>query len=349
MQQPDEKRNEEGVRISEYAMVHIRPGDDILPLLSASGLPGAFIKWADPLFHGPIPSGLSPDERRAARTKFISETYDLSYEEVLQGLLKQDTDLGQFGEHDRIVLWFEHDLFCQIILIYLMNWFSEHPLGKTKLFLICIGAHPEIEDFRGLSQLNPAQLARLYETAQKVTEAQRRLAQKAWRAFASHEPLQIEALTREETTALPFLRGAFHRHLQQFPSVRNGLNLTERHALEIIASGETRPERIFKEAQKREGETPWLTDGLLWSHLKSMAEGEFPLLTLQGSGPWPNHAHPSSERTVGITSIGRRVLAGELDFIRLHGIDRWLGGVYLRGEEAQWRWDEQRRRLVQRR
>src|ERR687897_330478 len=37
---------------------------------------------------------------------------------------------------------------------------------------------------------------------------------------------------------------------------------------------------------------------------------------------------------------GQRVLRGEADHVALNGIDRWVGGVYLRGPESPWRWDE---------
>jgi len=41
-----------------------------------------------------------------------------------------------------------------------------------------------------------------------------------------------------------------------------------------------------------------------------------------------------------ITDTGREVLAGRADQVRLNGINRWLGGVHLVGNEALWRWDE---------
>jgi hypothetical protein len=40
------------------------------------------------------------------------------------------------------------------------------------------------------------------------------------------------------------------------------------------------------------------------------------------------------------------VLAGEADHVRLNGIDRWLGGVHLEGDEAAWRWDAAAGRLT---
>jgi hypothetical protein len=41
-----------------------------------------------------------------------------------------------------------------------------------------------------------------------------------------------------------------------------------------------------------------------------------------------------------------RVLRGQEDYIRLNGIDRWLGDVHLFGAEAAWRWDQEASRLM---
>jgi hypothetical protein len=34
------------------------------------------------------------------------------------------------------------------------------------------------------------------------------------------------------------------------------------------------------------------------------------------------------------------VLAGEADHVALNGVDRWIGGVHLRGHDVRWRWNE---------
>jgi len=40
------------------------------------------------------------------------------------------------------------------------------------------------------------------------------------------------------------------------------------------------------------------------------------------------------------TGTGARVLAGEADQVTFNGIDRWIGGVHLRGHHVPWRWDD---------
>jgi hypothetical protein len=43
---------------------------------------------------------------------------------------------------------------------------------------------------------------------------------------------------------------------------------------------------------------------------------------------------------LGLTATGRDVLARRADHVKLNGIDRWLGGVHVAGENPP-RWDEE--------
>jgi hypothetical protein len=49
---------------------------------------------------------------------------------------------------------------------------------------------------------------------------------------------------------------------------------------------------------------------------------------------------------VTTTAAGRNVIEGRADHIELNGIDRWLGGVHLKGDQAAWRWDRASARIV---
>jgi hypothetical protein len=49
---------------------------------------------------------------------------------------------------------------------------------------------------------------------------------------------------------------------------------------------------------------------------------------------------------VTITDVGRQVLEGRADHVKLNGIDRWIGGVHLAGNEAAWRWDREASKIV---
>ena len=164
-----------------------------------------------------------------------------------------DAALAGYADHDEVVLWFEHDLFDQLLLIRHLDWFGRRNRGKTVLSLICIGAFPGVEPFHGLGQLSAEQLASLVGTRSDVTTDQMTLARRAWSAFTSSDPGHIERLLDTDTSALPFLDGALRRHLQEFPAASNGLSRTEHQILAVLDSrGPLSPDRLFRATQQLE-------------------------------------------------------------------------------------------------
>jgi hypothetical protein len=330
-------------------MLHITNGGSAAALIRKTGLPGEVLAWNDVLHEGPAPAGLGLGQLRVLRARFIADRGWAPYEDVLEDFLRRDRALEQFQKHGEVVLWFEHDLYDQLQLIQLLDWFAQRELGATTLSLICIGEFPGVENFHGLGELSPAQLHSLYDTRADITAEQLALGSAAWQAFRSPDPTAIEGLLAQDTTALPFLHAALMRHLEQFPAIDSGLSRTESQILQAVAAGKQTPLDIFLAEQSRE-EAPFMGDSALWSYIAGLCAGREPLLKGAGSKAFAlPSAFPRREdflsQALTITERGRAVLAGQADRAR-GGIDRWLGGVYLRGEDAAWRWDNRSRRLV---
>ncbi len=242
--------------------------------------------------------------------------------------------MDKYPEYEEVVLWFEHDLFDQLLLIRHLDWFARHGLGATRLSLICIGRFPGIEMFKGLGQLTPDQLASLLDTRAAVTAEQFALGRRTWRAFTSQDPRHVERLIESDISALPFLGPALHRWLEEFPAGDSGLPRSEREILSALADGPQSIRSLFRAWLRREGAlTP--TDTALRSRIDALASGPRPLITVQmDSGD-------SSILPIGtVTRIdtGRDVLAGRLDWTNLAPFDRWLGGVHVTSG-SMWRWD----------
>jgi hypothetical protein len=326
-------------------MLHIHNGDSTANTMKESGFPGEHFAFREALATGPTPQGLSQDEWLSARAEFLAAGSELDAGNVRRDLSAQDKTLGDVSGRDEVILWFEHDLFCQINLIYLLNRFSRQGMNKARLSLICIGEFPGRENFRGLGELSAEQMASLFDVRHEVTEAEMGLARKAWSAFCSPDPRGVEDLIAEDMSALPYLRGALAQHLARFPSVKNGLGRAENKLLEFISEGVTDFRRICKmffEAEPAYG----LGDYQVWGDLKRMAAAPRPLVTITGfddsdSASFSSRIHKAS---FDVTKMGMDVLKGDADFAGMYPVDVWLGGVHLRDENL-WRWDEQAQRL----
>jgi len=328
-------------------MLHIHNGDSAAGTLRESGFPGEHKAFQEVLMEGPTPRGLSPDEWAAGRARFLAAAYELKLEDCQKDLRSQEDWLRGFSEHDETVLWFEHDLFCQINLIYLLDWFSKQS-GRTRLSLICVSEFPGVEDFRGLGQLTGEQLASLFDKRQEVTQAEFRLAVRAWAAYCSADPQGIERLLEKDTLAMPFLRQALRLHLMRFPSVRNGLGRIENATLELISNGPIGFKSLFPNFANAEP-VYGIGDSQFWCALKRLGEAAYPLITIDAPAVHERELKPNwrHDASFELTETGRAVLAGERDFVDANGVDLWLGGVHL-VDGSGWRWDEDNGRLARR-
>jgi hypothetical protein len=145
--------------------------------------------------------------------------------------------------------------------------------------------------------------------------------------------------------ALPFLSDALWRHLQQFPSKRNGLSRSENQVLEVIANGVTALGQVYRASHHDREEAVFLGDDTFAIYVERLSAGREPLV-LQENGqiveaPQGREYSPEFWKSkVMLTPVGRAVLEGTADHVRINGIDRWLGGVHLSGTEIRYRWDE---------
>lgn len=319
-------------------VLHVTNGDLAADLIRLAGVQGDVTLSADALHEGPAPAGLVPERWRKVRARYLAECGYADYDRCLADLTEWDRKLEAFRSYEEVVLWFEADLFDQLQLLRLLDWFGARDLGWGRLSLICIGEFPGVDLFHGLGQLDPQQIASLLHQRRPVTKQQIFLARHAWRAFCAPEPIGLEVALRRDLSALPFLADALRRHLQEFPWTRDGLSRTEREALLGIDAGFDTFESLFRAVQALE-ERPFQGDTSFLHVLRRLASGSMPLIRLEPG------ATTRSQKLL-LTATGRDVLAGREDRIRLEGIDRWLGGVHLQGKKAQWRWDGERSRLV---
>ncbi|HWC75967.1 MAG TPA: hypothetical protein VG778_00805 [Blastocatellia bacterium] len=326
-------------------MLHIHNGDSTAVTARQSSLPGEHIAWREALVDGPTPAGLSADSWREVRAKHLADGYSARFEECLREWRELENHLARSLEHEEAVLWFEHDLFCQINLLYLLDWFSKHDRSRTKLSLIFIGEFPGKDNFRGLGELNADQLASLFDKRVPVTEPMLDAAQRAWAAYCSPNPQAIEETIANSDSVFPFLSEAFALHLLRFPSIRNGLGRVENTVLELVSQGHHKFKEIFPRfwaTAPRYG----LGDAQVWNQMKRLVEAREALLVVDGLAQ-ASQAQMSEvmDARFDITEHGSAVLGGRNHFVRLNGIDLWLGGVHLTNANL-WEWDEDSQKLV---
>lgn len=331
-------------------ILNITNGDGAGNLLKVSDIQGEVLPWQDTMQSGPFPSGLSLEEHSKLRAQFFSGP-NMPLSEVEKDFQARDEKLKSFKHFDEVILWFEHDVLDQLQILQILNFFAAQELESTKLSLICINQFEGIEPFRGLGQLTPEQIATLLPLKSEVTPLQLQTAQSGWQAFCSSDPTDLEKLIHSDISSLPFLKAALKRHLEEFPSIKNGLNKTQNKILELVSQGVTKPGQNFHEFMN--SETVFFMGD--WTHFREISRlcnGEQPLLNCEPNGKFKSPPDDEIEmnefkaQELSLTELGHQVMVEKKDGVGIVDLNQWLGGVHLMQGKPFWRWDTDKEKLI---
>ena len=361
-------------------MLHITNGDSVIASFHDGSIPGAYLAWADALHDGAVPRTSTLEALSDVRARELADLHGGDYDEIRASFARRDRTLADFRRDDETVLWFEHDLYDQLQLVQLLDWFSRQDLAGVRLSVIQIGEHPELPDFHGLGELSGPQLARLLPMRAPVSARQLEIGRQAWEAFCAPDPTALVSLARRKEPDMPFLAAALQRLLEEYPSACDGLSRTERQLLAAGAAGARHRRDFYLQSQapvmERSHRLRQGYGGPPKLHAKAedrpvQTNGDRPLRTNGNGGhalderadnsPWGDGSvyvrldrlatghKPALDRLgddeFAINDQGHRLLACEDDWITSSGLDVWLGGVHMTGPDG-WRWDEDARTLT---
>lgn len=291
---------------------------------------GDILPWRDVLHDGPLPPDLSLAQMSRVRARYLTEIGWAGDRDLGREFFARDAVVERYADYEGVVLWFEWDLYDQLQLLQLLDFFAGK-LGTREDPLKL-----EIVSFAGyLGMLPPEKFQELNGARHPVTVPMLMLGRSAWRAVTSPDPRDIEKLRKTDNSALPFLSDALTRFLEELPWTSDGLARSERQLLEGLDNGATTFGDAFQYATNREDRI-YCGDASAALYLHRLASGSSPLVSIQA-----NYGEAASimTATLGLTESGRKVLQGERDWITLGGSDRWLGGVHLDGSSTKWRWN----------
>ncbi|MDW7774019.1 MAG: hypothetical protein SCH71_14125 [Desulfobulbaceae bacterium] len=291
------------------SVLHITSGDIAGDSLVKSGVPGEVFVWHDILYDGPRNPGWPDDDTLAARALFLEQATGggLSRELVLNTLRNQYRKLIGAGSYDRIVLWFDACLFDQSMLVHILACLRRQ--GIRNMELLCVDAYPGIEPFNGLGQLNPSQLASLYDQRRRVTDAQFRFAEVVDKAFAEQDLLLLAELANRTDASLPLLPAAAARWLLEQPDAKTGLGRLEQLALDAVRSGCGTPGEIFSAVAQADTAPQYWGDITLWAKINALAGRVPPLVRIEG----PAARLPQWEGTLDLKAFRIRINSDRTD------------------------------------
>jgi hypothetical protein len=264
-------------------VLHITSGDIAGEKLAKAGLPGEVFVWHDLLYEGPPRQPGWPDDNTlSARALFLEEytAGGLDRESVLRTLHGLYQKLAEAASYERIVLWFDACLFDQSMLVHILTCLDYK--GIRRVELLCIDSFPGIEPFHGLGQLQPQQLASIYDNRRPVTAEQFRFAATVDEALATQDSALLRELSETSGAPLPWVPAAVERWLEEQPDPATGLGRLESLALAAVNHGCDTPAKIFASVAAAETPPQFWGDTTLWAKINALADHVPPLVQIKG-------------------------------------------------------------------
>jgi hypothetical protein len=318
-------------------VLHVTNGDSAIDRLRAAGFDDPALPWRDVLHDGPVPRG-SDDALREVRARFIAERGWTTLDAARADFALRDRTLhGALGDREsEVVLWFEHDLYDQLQLAQVLDVIARHPNRVARIRAV------HADDYLGHATAD--RLRSWQVMAHDLTEAELEAGRAAWDAFRAPDPRPLDVLAcTTRTSALPFMRSALQRVVEELPGRTDGLARSERQVLRAVASGARTGAEAFDACAAME-KAIYLGDSSFAWYLDRLATCSRPLIErrVQGKvddGVHSPHGPPLARWELALTPEGERVLAGDADHMVLNRVARWLGGTLV-DALSPWRCDE---------
>lgn len=217
------------------SQLHITNGDVLTNKLSTIKLEGDIITWREMLCEGKTETNVGSESFWKTRFEFLNKNYKISKSWFIDKTLKEYRTLCNHKQEDRIVLWFDFDLFDQINMLAVISWLKTHR-PYAEISLVSSEGEEDSLDILGLGELTDEQLRKLYTNRTLLTQDDIEYADYVWQLYCSDNPIRLENLKDFDSFQFSHLSGAIEAHLMRFPTIRNGLNEVENNILRLARS-----------------------------------------------------------------------------------------------------------------
>lgn len=192
----------------------------------------------------------------------------------------------------------------------------------------------------GIPLYGPEQMAAFFDSRSALLPRQMAIARKAWEIYRGSNPALLLQFAKKHNESQPILSNALVCQLEQYPSVKNGLSISEQALLHEVEAKRNGVRAIGYVLGYDEDYR--MGDDELFQILFRFLRNGVPLIeTHKKKLPLKSFAD-LRKAELKLSQAGRDVLSGKVDQIELNGIDRWIGGVHLKGKTVPWRWDSDR-------
>ena len=212
--------------------LHITNGDSITTRLNSLDFKGDKIVWREMLCEGPTAEEVGSQDFINDRKQFLKEAYAISEEDYEMRFVSELNKLAAINGYEKIVLWFEFDLFCHINMLAAISYLIQNK-KIMPIYIVCSGWVKGEAQLKGLSELSDKQLLKHYKKKVKLSPEDLAVAHHIWQLYCDEKPVELKAEITHSSN-FKYLSSCLRAHVERFPNSATGLNALETNILKLI-------------------------------------------------------------------------------------------------------------------
>ena len=194
-------------------MFHILNGDYLAGQLRETGVKGEFIVCRECLIEGPV---LYDDleDFWSGRAEFISATQQGGREQYFEMVVSEMDKIMELPDGAEVCLWFEHDLFCQVNMWFVLTLLEQQEMEIYRIFPVI---KKENDTWKGFGISDAQMFEQAFREKIKMTPGDIALGKSLWHAYSTNDSDQLAILSQTPSEAFNFLPEVCQAHIDRFP------------------------------------------------------------------------------------------------------------------------------------
>jgi hypothetical protein len=230
-------------------IVHILNGEGLAGQLLSAELAGAYIVFNECLIDGPVAPTASL-AFWAGRAVYIGRHFGVREADYAAKVLSEFDKLAEVPPHAELHFWFEHDLFCQANLWFLLAWLADRGHAGP-VWRVSPVTPAGVDMWTGFGQADAALLRAALRMRVPIAAADLALGKSLWQAYARRDHAALLALAAQPSAAFQHLPEVCRAHVERFPE--EGLGRPQRLLVALQQRFEGDFAQIFEEFRRVEG------------------------------------------------------------------------------------------------
>jgi hypothetical protein len=223
---------------------HILNGDALAETFAQSGIHGQVIICREALVDGPV-SFINDETFWRGRANFIQERFDADHSEYEQNVRHEFDRISTLTSDDDIFLWFEHDLFCQTNMWFIVSLLKRN--GLTHAYRISPLSKLNTK-WQGFGNHSPEDLKICLANRVEFSPGDLALGEELWKAYSQNDSARLTMLSGTLSPCFPRLDEVCKAEIDRKKSGRPRKVLQE-----ILGKGYSDFHEIFSQFSQREG------------------------------------------------------------------------------------------------